>query len=136
MQALLRFATLPLRCILAFFRTRKKQAIVELALRQQLATYARARTRPRLTSLDRAFWVALHQLWPRWREVLVIVQPETVMRWHRQGFRFYWRWKSRPRRPGRPRISREIRDRIAPGVAGFQVSAPFGKVDMAIDVLS
>jgi transposase InsO family protein len=111
MQALLRFATLPLRCILAFFRTRKKQAIVELALRQQLATYARARTRPRLTSLDRAFWVALHRLWPRWKEVLVIVKPETVIRWHRKGFRLYWRALSR-RGPGRPCVPQEVRELI------------------------
>jgi len=89
MQALFRFATLLLLCVLAFFRTRREQAIVELALRHQLATYAQARARPRLTALDRAFWVALHQLWPRWKEVLVIVKPETVVRWHRKRFRLY-----------------------------------------------
>ena len=91
MQALVSFAMLLPLCILAFFRTRREQAVVELALRQQLAAYAQARPRPRLTSLDRAFWVALHQLWPRWKEVLVIVKPETVIRWHRKGFRLYWR---------------------------------------------
>jgi len=89
MQALLRFATLPVRCVLASFRSRREQAIVELALRQQLATYAQRRTKPKLTTFDRAFWVALHQLWPRWKEVLVIVKPETVVRWHRKGFRLY-----------------------------------------------
>ena len=89
MQALLRFATLLLRCALAFFRSRRDQTIVELALRQQLAAYAQRRPRPRLTSVDRAFWVALHRLWPRWKEVLVIVKPDTVIRWHRKGFRLY-----------------------------------------------
>ena len=84
MQALVRFATALLRCAPASFRRRKEQAIVELALRQQLAAYAQARPNPRLTSLDRAFWVALHRLWPRWKEVLVIVKPETVIRRHRQ----------------------------------------------------
>jgi hypothetical protein len=79
MEALLRFATRLLRCVLAFFRTRREQAIIELALRQQLAVYAQARPRPRLTSLDRTFWVALHRPWPRWKEVLVIVGPETVI---------------------------------------------------------
>ena len=69
MQILLSFATLLLRCVLAFFRGRGEQAIVELALRQQLAAYAQARPRPRLTSLDRAFWVALFRLWPRWKAV-------------------------------------------------------------------
>jgi hypothetical protein len=95
MQGLSNFATLLLRCVLAFFRSRREQAIVELALRQQLATYAQARPKPRLTSLDRVFWVALHRLWPRWKEVLVIVKPETVIRWHRKGFRLYWRALSR-----------------------------------------
>jgi len=111
MQALLRFATLLLRCALAFFRSRRDQTIVELALRQQLATYAQRRPRPRLTSLDRAFWVALHRLWPRWKEVLVIVQPDTVIHWHRKGFRLYWRALSR-RGPGRPRIPQEVRELI------------------------
>ena len=111
MQALLRFATLLLRCALAFFRSRRDQTIVELALRQQLAAYAQRGPRPRLTSLDRAFWVALHRLWPRWKEVLVIVQPDTVIRWHRKGFRLYWRALSR-RVPGRPRLPQEVRELI------------------------
>ena len=111
MQALVSFAMLLPLCVLAFFRTRREQAVVELALRQQLAAYAQARPRPRLTSLDRAFWVALHQLWPRWKEVLVIVKPDTVIRWHRKGFRLYWRPLSR-RGPGRPRIPQEVRELI------------------------
>ena len=57
-------------------------------------------------------WVWLSRLWTGWRQALVLVQPETVIRWHRQGFRLYWRWKSRQRRPGRPRISREIQGLI------------------------
>jgi hypothetical protein len=65
MRALLNLATALLRCTLAFFRSRNGQAIVELALRQQLATYARKKTRPRLTPLDRAFWIALLRFWPR-----------------------------------------------------------------------
>jgi hypothetical protein len=111
MQALLRFATLLLRCALPFFRSRKKQTIIELALRQQLATCAQGRPRPKLTSLDRAFWVAIHQLWPRWREVLIIVKPETLIRWHRKGFRLYWRTLSR-RGPGRPTVPQEVRELI------------------------
>ena len=77
--------------MLAFFRSRNQQAIVELALRQQLATYAQTRPKPKLTPVDRAFWVALFRLWPRWKEVLVIVKPDTVVRWHHDGFRLYWR---------------------------------------------
>jgi hypothetical protein len=96
-----------LHSILALFRSRKGQAIVELALRQQLATYAKKQSKPRLTPLDRAFWVALSQFWPGWRDALVIVEPDTVIRWHRKGFRLYWRAISK-RGPGRPPIAEEV----------------------------
>ncbi len=96
-----------LHCALAFFRSRTEQAIVEAALRQQLATYALEKTRPRLTPFDRAFWVALFRFWPHWRATLVIVKPDTVIRWHRKGFRLYWRLISK-RGPGRPPISEEL----------------------------
>jgi transposase InsO family protein len=98
---------LPLRCALAFLRSRREQAIVELALRQQLATYAQKRSRPTLTPLDRAFWVALSRFWPGWKDALVMVKPGTVIRWHRKGFRLYWRVISK-RGPGRPPISEEV----------------------------
>ena len=110
-MVLLSFAIALLHSLRACFRSQREQAVVELALRQQLAVYAHAGRRPRLTSLDRAFWVLLRQLWPRWREVLVVVQPDTVVRWHRKGFRLYWRFRSR-RRPGRPRIPKEVRELI------------------------
>jgi len=90
----------------ALFRSRRDQAIVELALRQQLAIYARRHRRPRLLPLDRAFWVALSHLWPRWKSVRVVVQPETVVRWHQRRFRAYWRSISTPG-SGRPPISDE-----------------------------
>lgn len=96
----------------AFFRRRQDQALVELALRQQLAIYARRHPRPRLVPLDRAFWVALSHLWPRWKSVLAVVQPETVVRWHRQRFRDYWRSISTPG-PGRPPISAETKELIS-----------------------
>ena len=108
MLALLNFVTLLLSCALAFFRGRREQAIVELALRQQLATYAQKRSKPKLTPLDRAFWVALSRLWPRWKEALVIVKPDTVVRWHRKGFRLYWRAISKRGPAGRPPISEEV----------------------------
>ncbi len=66
-----------LRCFLALFRNREEQAIVELALRQQLAVYVQKRSRPPLTPLDRAFWVVLSRIWPRWKDDLVVVRPET-----------------------------------------------------------
>jgi putative transposase len=100
-----------LRSVLALFRSRRNQALVELALRQQLEIYARRHHRPRLSPLDRAFWVALVRFWPRWKKALVIVKPDTVVRWHREGFRLYWRSISVPG-PGRPRLSQETRDLI------------------------
>lgn len=68
----------------------------------------RKRTRPTRNSLDRLFWTTLRGVWSRWADVLVIVKPETVIGWHRAGFRFYWRWRSRAH-GGRPRITAEIR---------------------------
>jgi putative transposase len=80
-----------------------------LALRQQLVILRRNTSRPALCNRDRLFWVVLSHLWRDWRSILVIVKPETVIKWHRQGFKCYWRWKSRAGRVGRPRIDREIR---------------------------
>ncbi len=106
MRVLLLISAL-LRCCAAFFRSRNQQSIVELALRQQLATYAQTRPKPKLTPLDRAFWVVLFRRRSRWKEVLVIVKPDTVIRWHRTGFRLYWRAISK-RGPGRPPIPDEL----------------------------
>ena len=83
--------------IRVFFRRRVDTSLEVLALRQQVAVLKRKRSRPVLTRLDRFFWTTLRQLWPRWSEVLAIVKPETVVGWHRAGFRLYWRWRSRPR---------------------------------------
>jgi hypothetical protein len=87
MQAPLHLLVLIVRCIPAFFRSHREQVIVELALRQQLATYDRKITKTGLTPFDRAFWVTLFRLWPGRRQALVIVKPDTVIRWHRKGFR-------------------------------------------------
>ncbi len=107
MWPLLRFVMLLFRCVPAFFRNRNDQAIVELALRQQLATFALKGPKPRITSIDRTFWVFLSRIWSGWRDALVIVQPDTVVRWHRKGFRLYWRAISK-RGPGRPPIPVEV----------------------------
>jgi len=103
MRALVDLSVALLYSMLAFFRSREEQAIVELALRQQLAVYAPQQRRPRFSPLDRAFWVMLSRRWPRWKDNLVIVRPETVVRWHREGFRRYWGSISTPE-PGRPPI--------------------------------
>jgi putative transposase len=95
-----------------FFLPRASLAAENLALRQQLAILQRTVKRPRFRKRDRIFWVWLSKLWSDWRSVLVIVQPETVVRWHHLGFKLYWRWKSRTSRIGRPKIEREIRELI------------------------
>jgi putative transposase len=92
-------------------RTHRELALENLALRQQLAIWKTREPRPRLTEMERLFWVFLSRVWTNWRHSLHVVHPETVVRWHRQGFRRYWAWKSR-RRLGRPIISLELRDLI------------------------
>ena len=83
-----------------------------LALRQQVAMLKRKRPRPSLNHLDRFCWTTLRYIWPRSYDVLVISKPETVVRWHRVGFRLYCRWRSRPR-GGPPKVSVEIRTLIS-----------------------
>lgn len=94
-----------------FLRSRTDTALEILALRQQVTVLKRKRPRPRLDSLDRLFWTTLRGFWCRWANVLVIVKPDTVVGWHRAGFRRYWRWRSQPR-GGRPRVTEEIRNLI------------------------
>jgi len=93
----------------AFFRSRHSLSLEILALRQQLGVLKRKNPRPRLKIQDRMFWVLLRRLWPEWKNVLVIVKPETVVSWHRAGFRLFWHLRSRSKRLGRPRINAEIR---------------------------
>ncbi len=97
------------RCLVSAFWTRRELALENLALRQQLAVLRRSVKRPRVSVFDRGFWVVLSRIWRDWRRSLVLVKPETVIRWHRSGFRRYWTWKSRRRRPGRPPIDPEVR---------------------------
>ncbi len=80
-----------------------------LALRQQLAVLTRTVKRPQLRSTDRLFWVLLAKGWQDWRSALIIVQPDTVVRWHRQWLRRHWTRLSQRRRPGRPTTSSSIR---------------------------
>jgi putative transposase len=84
-------------------------AAENLALRQQLALLQRSAPRPRFRLYDRLFWVALCRCFGVWRSWLAVAQPATVLRWHREGFRLFWRWKSRGRPPGRPSLDREVR---------------------------
>ena len=92
------------------FRSRAVLELENLALRHQLHVLRRQRPgRPLPSAIDRWLWVWLYHLWPRCVELMVLVKPATVVQWHRQGFRLFWRWRSRS---GRPSVEREIRDLI------------------------
>jgi transposase InsO family protein len=95
------------------FRARRDLLLENLALRQQLCALSRRRPQPRFSNGDRLLWVMLRRLWSGWQKALILVQPETVVRWHRAGFKLYWKWISRSRvRVGRRPTSKEIRELI------------------------
>ena len=81
-------------------------ATQNLALRQQLAVMKRTNKRPKIKTRDRIFWVLLSRFWSPWRKSLIIVKPETVVQWHRKGFRLFWKVKSKNH--GRSQINLEI----------------------------
>jgi len=93
-------------------RLRSELALENLSLRQQLAVLHRQHRRPRFRKSDRVFWLLLSRFWGNWKETLVIVRPETVLRWHRKRFASYWTRLSRRNHPGRPAKDREIRELI------------------------
>src|SRR6266849_6611388 len=92
----------------AVFLSQADLVLENLALRQQLAAFARNGQRPRIVAADRLFRLALRRLWLRWSDVLVFVKPETAVRWHQAGFRRYWTWLSQRRRRGRPPIDARL----------------------------
>src|ERR1700688_1143142 len=99
--------------ILRLFHCRRRLLLENLALRQQLAVLKRIHPRPRLSAFDKFFWVLARRFWSGWKQTLIVVDPETVVRWHRSGFALYWRVISRARRvTGRRRISKHVRDLI------------------------
>src|SRR5213596_2906797 len=98
-----------LRLLPFLFGGHRQLALENLALRQQLTVYKRTVTRPRLRTIDRFFWVGLARVWAGWRRPLVIVTPDTVLRWQRRRFREYWtKLSSRPT-GGRPPVHAEIK---------------------------
>jgi len=94
------------------FRNRTELVSENLALRQQLAILKRERPHARLRRRDRLFWEYLSSVWPRWRESLIVVKPETVVRWHRKGFALYWTHLSKHCGAGRPGTGKEIRELV------------------------
>ena len=93
-------------------KQRLELALENLALRQQLALFNRNQKRLQLRRTDRLFWAWISRIWERWRESLIVVKPNTVVRWHRKDFALYWTWLSKRNRIGRPGTSREIRELI------------------------
>ncbi|HVC75147.1 MAG TPA: integrase core domain-containing protein [Candidatus Micrarchaeaceae archaeon] len=110
---MLGFLVLMLRVLIDSFRSRHDLVLENLVLRHQLDVLQRTRPKPRLRNRDRVLWVWLRRPWPRgWARQLRIVRPDTVIGWHRQGWRLYWTWRSRTRL-GRPRLGPEVRELIA-----------------------
>jgi putative transposase len=96
-----------------FFRSRQDLLLENLALRQQLSVMVRKQPRPQLRLSDKIFWTILSRFWSGWKRAVLIVQPETVVRWHRAGFKLYWKWLSWKRiRGGRKPTSNELRELI------------------------
>ena len=94
--------------LLAGDRSRLALQTEILALRHQIIVLKRSVHRPKLRPWDRFLWIWLLRLWPQWRAALIIVKPETVIAWHRKGFRLFWSWKCRHGKSGRPGISRDV----------------------------
>jgi len=110
---MLRFARLCFGTLVHLFRARRSLLFENLALRQQLVVLKRRHPRPSLGLFDKLFWVVARQVWSAWKQPLIIVTPETVVRWHRASFRLYWRLISRVRtQVGRRRTPKEVRELI------------------------
>jgi len=82
------------------------QNYLESCTSAPIGVMKRTNKRPKIRMADRLFWVLLSRFWIPWRKSLVIVQPDTVVRWHRKGFKLFWKFKSKG--PGRPKVEREI----------------------------
>ena len=98
-----------LRSLGLICRGHRAVALENVALRQQLAVFQRTARRPQLRTRDRLFWVLLAKAWPKWRTALIVVRPDTVVRWHRQWLRRRWTQRSVHVRPGRPSTAAAIR---------------------------
>ncbi len=90
------------------FRPQRDLLLENLALRQQILVLERQVKKPKFRDHDRAFWVILCRFWQGWRSPLRLVKPQTVIGWHRQSWRLFWRWKSRPKDYGRPNVPFEV----------------------------
>jgi len=97
---------------LSALKSRATLQLENLALRHQLGVLGRSVKRPKLTAADRLLWTWLCEVWSGWRSALIVVKPETVIAWHRKGFRLFWTWKVRHGQPGRPTVPKDVRELI------------------------
>jgi len=112
--------------LIRLFRNRGNLVLENLVLRQQLAVLKRRPPRPSLGLFDKLFWVAARHFWSGWKQALIVVTPETVVRWHRTGFRLYWMLISRVRKQvGRKGTPKEVRELIFQMVVG-RAADPWG----------
>jgi transposase InsO family protein len=100
--------TILLHTLRDLLRPRRDLMLENLALRQQINILRRGNPKPALQLRDRLFWIVLMRTWTGWRRPLALVKPETVIAWHRQAWRLWWRRKCRPKEPGRPRVPWEV----------------------------
>ena len=96
----------------SLFRSQRQLVLENLALRQQVVMLRKSVKKPRPSVADKLFWILFSRYVDGWRKILYSLHPDTVVRWHHEGFRRYWNWKSRRRRVGRPPIDTEIRKLI------------------------
>ena len=96
----------------SLFKSRHQLTLENLALRQQVVMLRQSVKKPRPTVADKLFWIIFLRYVEGWRKLLYGLHPDTVVRWHRKGFRLYWAWKSRHKLAGRPSVDKEIRKLI------------------------
>ncbi len=108
-QILIRLFKIFLEIIQTLFKSKSDLLLENLALRQQLAKYLTKNNKPKLTDVDRFFWVGLRQVWGKWANSLIIVKPETVIDWQRRRFKKHWtKLSTKNKKPGRKRTKKEI----------------------------
>ena len=106
------FTFLFLRFVASFFKSRVTLQAENLALRQQLCVLHRSTKRPKVKPADRILWSVLARIWSDWKNALIFVKPETVIRWQRKRFKAHWTKLSKNGEPGRPKIPEEVRELI------------------------
>ena len=110
---LIRFFFILIKFIQIVRKSKSDLIIENLSLRHQLSTYQIKKCKPKLSNLDRSFWVALKESWVKWIDALIIVKPETVLTWQNKRFKKFWtKISTENKKPGRKRIKKEIRDLI------------------------